>query len=217
MHTPDTHCAAFQGGRCLAKGPLATVALAAKAALDASAHDPSAPPVLVFDHATAEVIELDWRGTPDAVLARLHAQAPRAPTASPAVAMPGDGAEAGASGPPEPARGPGRPKLGVVAREVTLLPRHWEWLASQPGGASVALRKLVEEARKVAGGNDRRRAAQESAYRFMQAMAGDLPGYEDATRALFAGDVGRFEEQTAHWPEDIREHASLLAADAFHD
>jgi hypothetical protein len=127
---------------------LAEVALAAKAALDASAHDPSAPPVLVFDHATAEVIELDWRGTPEEVLARLQAQAPGTATASPGVAMQEDGGETGPSALPEPARGPGRPKLGVVAREVTLLPRHWEWLGSQPGGASVALRKLVEVARR---------------------------------------------------------------------
>ena len=117
--------------------------------------------------------------------------------------------------PAAPARGPGRPKLGVVAREVTLLPRHWDWLAAQPGGASVALRRLVEDARRVSASDDRRRAAQEAAYRFMQAMAGDQPGYEDATRALFAGDVARFEERTAAWPEDVREHASLLAADAF--
>jgi hypothetical protein len=87
MRTPDTLCAAFQGGRCLAKGPLAEVALAAKAALDASAHDPSAPSVLVFDHATAEVIELDWRGTPEEVLARLQAQAQGTPTASPGLSQ----------------------------------------------------------------------------------------------------------------------------------
>ena len=215
MHTPDTHCAAFQGGRCLAKGPLATVALAAKAALDASAHDPSAPPVLVFDHATAEVIELDWRGTPDAVLARLHAQAPRAPTASPAVAMPGDGAEAGASGPPEPARGPGRPKLGVVAREVTLLPRHWEWLASQPGGASVALRKLVEVARRSSEVKDRVRQSSAVAYRFMSTIAGHEAGFEEASRALFAGDQAGFEALIAAWPVDVQNHLKALATDAF--
>ena len=113
-------------------------------------------------------------------------------------------------------RGPGRPKLGVVAREVTLLPRHWDWLAAQPGGASVALRKLVEDARKVGGGEDRRRAAQEATYRFMQAMAGDFAGYEDVARALFAGDIGKFEQHSATWPEDVRDHAALLAADAFH-
>ena len=109
----------------------------------------------------------------------------------------------------------GRPRLGVVAREVTLLPRHWDWLAAQPGGASVALRKLVEDARKAAADGDRRRVAQEAAYRFMQAMAGNEAGYEEAARALFAGDIGSFEQHSAAWPDDVREHAALLAADAF--
>jgi hypothetical protein len=103
----------------------------------------------------------------------------------------------------------------VVAREITLLPRHWDWLAAQPGGASVALRRLVEDARKVSAGEDRRRAAQEATYRFMQAMAGDAPGFEDASRALFAGDVTRFEEQVARWADDVRDHALWLATDAF--
>ena len=113
-------------------------------------------------------------------------------------------------------RGPGRPKLGVVAREVTLLPGHWDWLAAQPGGASVALRALVDAARHVAPEGDRRRAAQEASYRFMQAMAGDQAGFAGACRALFAGDIGAFEEHCATWPDDVREHAGLLAADAFH-
>ena len=113
-------------------------------------------------------------------------------------------------------RGPGRPKLGVVAREVTLLPGHWDWLAAQPGGASVALRALVDAARNVAPEGDRRRAAQEAGYRFMQAMAGDQAGFAGACRALFAGDIGAFEEHCATWPDDVREHAGLLAADAFH-
>ncbi len=78
--------------------------------------------------------------------------------------------------PAEP-RGRGRPKLGVVAREVTLLPRHWDWLNAQPGGASVALRKLVEQARRANGDADRARAAREAAYHFMSAMAGDLPAF----------------------------------------
>jgi hypothetical protein len=109
-----------------------------------------------------------------------------------------------------PSRKPGRPKLGVVAREVTLLPRHWEWLAGQPGGASVALRKLVELARKTNAGADRRRQAQEAAYRFLSAMAGDEPGFEEATRALFAGRREEFEANMAAWPEDVREHARKL-------
>jgi hypothetical protein len=106
----------------------------------------------------------------------------------------------------------GRPRLGVVPREVTLLPRHWEWLASQPGGASVALRKLVEAARRDVTGSDERRQAQERAYHFMAAMAGDLRGFEEATRALFANDATRFAELIAAWPRDVREHALQLAA-----
>ncbi len=116
--------------------------------------------------------------------------------------------------PTEPPRGRGRPKLGVVAREVTLLPRHWDWLARQPGGASVALRKLVEAAQRSAGAADRLRAAREAAYRFMTAMAGDLPGYEEAIRALFAGDGAGFAARIADWPADIRDHAAKLAAPA---
>ncbi len=109
-------------------------------------------------------------------------------------------------------RGPGRPRLGVVAREVTLLPRHWDWLSSQPGGASVALRKLVEQARRRNEGKDRLRRSQEAAYRFMSALAGNLPGFEEATRAFFAGDQERFDDQTESWPVDVRDHARRLAS-----
>jgi uncharacterized protein len=111
----------------------------------------------------------------------------------------------------EEPRGPGRPKLGVIAREVTLLPRHWDWLSAQPGGASVALRKLVEQARRTSGDSDRKRAAQEAAYRFMSAIGGDLPGFEEASRALFAYDRRRFGDLLAGWPEDVRDHAIKLA------
>jgi uncharacterized protein len=106
----------------------------------------------------------------------------------------------------------GRPKLGVVAREVTLLPRHWEWLATQPGGASVALRKVVEAARRDAPGTDERRQAQERAYHFISAMAGDLAGFEEASRALFANDATRFAALMAAWPRDVRDHAMKLVA-----
>jgi hypothetical protein len=113
------------------------------------------------------------------------------------------------------ARSAGRPKLGVVAREVTLLPRHWEWLSGQPGGASVALRKLVEDARRTNAGTDRVRHAQEVAYRFMSAIGGNLPGYEEAIRALFAGDRARFEATIDGWPADVGAHAHKIAAAAF--
>jgi hypothetical protein len=142
--------------------------------------------VLVFDDADARPVEFDLRGDLEAVLARL---------------LP----------PVEEKRGPGRPKLGVTAREVTLLPRHWDWLAGQPGGASVALRKLVEGALREAEGPDRVRKGREAAYRFMTAVSGDLPGYEEATRMLFAGDWTAFDAAVEAWPEGVREHVRMLA------
>ncbi|GAB1406644.1 DUF2239 family protein [Thermomonas brevis] len=187
-------CTAFAGHHRIASGELLHVAIKAKQAHDAN----PARPVLVFDDASGQQLSLPLE-LPAAELLRQLSQ-PELPEAPPA----------------PPKRKPGRPRLGVVAREVTLLPRHWDWLAAQPGGASVALRRLVDAARKVGAGDDARRAAQETAYRFMQALAGDLPGYEEAIRALFAGDFGRFEGHIAHWPDDVRDHAALLAADAFH-
>jgi hypothetical protein len=185
----QTHCTAFEGARCIAAGELADVARKAKAAVDQGEQ------VLIFDDATSEAIEVDFRGTAEDVLQRL--------------ARP-DGKQKTAAVPEAP-RGPGRPKLGVVAREVTLLPRHWDWLNAQPGGASVALRKLVEEARRANKGKDRVRQSQEAAYRFMSVMAGNQPGFEEATRALFAAQRERFDQSVQSWPEDIRKHARKLA------
>lgn len=111
-------------------------------------------------------------------------------------------------------RGPGRPRLGVVAREVTLLPHHWEWLAAQPGGASVTLRKLVEHARKTGASEERARNAREASYRFLHAVAGNLPDYEEVTRALFSADLPRMEQLMLTWPTDVREHAVRLATPA---
>jgi hypothetical protein len=108
-------------------------------------------------------------------------------------------------------RGRGRPRLGVVAREVTLLPRHWDWLAAQPGGASAALRRLIDSARHADAGRTAARQAQERAYRAMLALAGDLPGYEDACRALFGGDPDGFAARIADWPADVRAYALELA------
>ena len=104
-----------------------------------------------------------------------------------------------------------------MAREVTLLPRHWDWLASQPGGASVALRRLVDEARHANPVADRVRQAREATYRFMTAIAGNQPGYEEAIRALFAGDGARYHGLIAGWPLDVRYYASLLSLDAFEE
>jgi hypothetical protein len=181
---------AFAGDARIAAGDLAYVALAAKKAVARPNHDP----VLVFDAATSAPVGLDLRGSREDVLGRLPAP-PTAPE-------------------PDAPRGPGRPKLGVVAREVTLLPRHWDWLASQPGGASVALRKLVENASRTHAGKDRIRGSQNAAYRFMSVMAGDRVGFEDAARALFANDVATFNRLVAAWPSDICDHLKTLAADA---
>ena len=186
-----TTCTAFAATRRIASGAVADVALKAKRVVDRGES------VLIFDDATAQPVEIDFRGSAADVRRRLGDAAP---------AMPEVKADA------EP-RGPGRPKLGVVAREVTLLPRHWEWLSAQPGGASVALRKLVEDARRLNAGKDRARAAREVTYRFMSAMAGNFPNFEEATRALFAGDAARFSEMTAAWPTDIRDHVMRLAGD----
>ena len=186
---------AFEGDRCIASGDLRTVARAAKEALDRRKD----ATVLVFDSGSGP-IDIDFRGSVDDVLARLP-DIPGASAATEDAAVPGP-------------RGPGRPKLGVVAREVTLLPRHWEWLAQQSGGASVALRRLVDEARLANRDKDRIRQAREAAYRFIAAMGENKPHYEEVARALFAGDAGRFEAWTASWPADIRDHARRLAAAA---
>lgn len=193
-------CTAFIGGRVLAAGPQIDVALAVKAAL---AKDPAAP-VLIFDDATGAVLDLDLRGTEADVVSWLTARAERLePSAAP-------GAADGGTDETAP-RGRGRPKLGVVAREVTLLPRHWEWLALQRGGASPALRRLVDAARRADGGQSQARVDRESAYRFLSAMAGDFPGFEEAARALFADDRERFAAHTARWPDDVKSYARRLA------
>ena len=181
MDSTYSGCAAFDGHRLLARGAGIGVALEMKRALSAGAPGP----LLAFDDATGAVIDFDLRGSDADIAARLAE-----PEAAP--------------------RGRGRPKLGVVAREVTLLPRHWEWLAAQRGGASVALRRLVDEARRADGGSTQARQAVGAAYRFLQAIAGDFAGFEEASRALFAGDGEGFERRIADWPPDIVAHARQL-------
>ncbi|MEO3432895.1 DUF2239 family protein [Inquilinus sp. CAU 1745] len=180
---------AFEGDRRIVAGRLQDVALALRKVMERADHGA----VLTFDDNTGRSVDFDLRGTDEEVIERFS--------------------QAGGKEPPP--RSPGRPKLGVVAREVTLLPRHWDWLASQPGGASATLRRLVETARAAGGGQDRARRAMEASDRFMSAMAGNRPGYEEAARALYAGDGMRFDELLAAWPTDVRDHARALAAPAF--
>src|ERR1700681_2329713 len=194
IHTVAQVFTAFMADQRLVAGPLAEVALAV---LKAS-RSPATEPIVIFDDANGRPIDLDLRGTERDIVARLPQPASNPETAADDLSA------------PEP-RGRGRPKLGVVAREVTLLPRHWEWLGAQPGGASVALRKLVEEARRASGDRDRSRAARDAAYHFMSVMAGNLAGFEEASRALFADDRRRFVELIAGWPGDVRDHIVKLA------
>lgn len=170
----------FAGDRRIVAGPLAVVLPKVKKLQDAR----DERPLLLFEDETAEQVDFDLRGTMAEVLRRAL--------------------------PPPPRQGPGRPRLGVVSREVTLLPRHWEWLEEQPNGASAALRRLVDEARKRDPGKERTRLVTEAAYRFITAMAGNRPNYEEASRALFAGDRSRLRQLTREWPKDVRSYLDQL-------
>lgn len=189
---------AFAGTEKIAEGALPEVARSIKAARGQDGHGR----VIVFEWDTAYQVELDLRGSLDDVQAR--AQKRVSERHSP---------------PPETERPPktkrGRPRLGVTAHEVTLLPRHWAWLKSQPGGASVTLRKLVERARREGAENDARRRSQDATYRFMSVVAGDLPGYEEALRALYSADANRYSEIITSWPADLGPPLRQLAAAAF--
>lgn len=137
--------------------------------------------VRVFEDGTGRVIDLDiWDAARSAAMSRAGADQPK---------------------------GRGRPRLGVVAREVTLLPRQWEWLAKQPGGASAAIRRLVDAARKEGQGHGE---ARDAVYRFLTVMGGDRPGYEEALRALYRGEAERFAELIVDWPEDVRRYVDEL-------
>jgi hypothetical protein len=182
-----SYTAFADSSKLIASGQLLEVALEAKTYL--SKHARSS--ILIFDNETSRQMEIDFRGSKDDVRKRLEVEA------LPAIP------------------GPGRPKLGVVAREVTLLPSHWDWLALQPGGASVTLRKLVDAAKKKNTGRDEIRQAQDAAYKFMTVMAGDRPHYEEALRALYAKDKTKFKKLMEDWPKDIRDHSLKLAAPTF--
>jgi|SRR5690606_3589220 len=226
--TPEPTYTVFHGYRKLASGTLPQVAAAYRDALNAT----STSALLIFDDATGRSTDIDVRlpGNVSPIDQQHgHERRPTTRRTDSGAAVAPDAGMAGATNtsPYHPAltqtapgsddqvgRRRGRPKLGVISREVTLLPRHWEWLSSQPGGASVALRKLVEAARLSNTDRDNRRNAQERAYHFMLALGGDLPGYEEATRALFADDMAALKNHLAGWPEDVRVHALKLASDA---
>jgi hypothetical protein len=175
----------FIGESSLASGDLRAVLLRAKAQADRG----GPKDVLLFEDETGRQLEVSLEGPLEGVLARAL--------------------------PAEPAPGRGRPKLGVTAREVTLLPRHWEWLEQQPRGTSATLRLLVDEARKREPDEGARRIAREAAHRFMTAMSGNRAGYEEALRALYAADRRSFEHHTEQWPKDVRRYTWKIARASF--
>ena len=176
---------AFVGDRAVAAGTSEEMLRGVRRHLDRG----GAEGVLVFEEKTGKQTDFSFHGSVEEMLAREIPEPPRA--------------------------GPGRPKLGVVSREVTLLPRHWEWLEAQPNGISAAIRRLVEEARRREPDRARVRQAKEAAHRFMTAMAGNKPGFEEAMRALYAGDRAAFAQRIKRWPKDIRAFAERTASDAF--
>lgn len=144
-------------------------------------------PLLIFNEETGQQVDFDFRGTPDEVLARAL---------------------------PPPRSGPGRPRLGVVSREISLLPRHWEWLEQQPQGISAALRRLVDEARKKAPGEQRGRLVRDALSRVMWSVAGNLPDFEEATRALFSRRDGDLMALVRDWPPSVRDYVERRLREA---
>lgn len=192
LHDEMERYVAFVDDRWLARGPPSEVAVALHQHLAGG----GSGRVVVLDESTGRRVDMKLDGDEDEVRSRYGGQAP---------------AGNGSATP----RRRGRPRLGVVGREVTLLPRHWAWLDGQRGGASATLRRLVDRARREFASSDRLNLAQDRTHRLMTALAGDRPGYEEACRALYSGNASRFNDETRTWPRDVREVVQASAADAF--
>lgn len=175
----------FSGDQLIASGDLRDILRETKPWVDRGSDEP----ILIFKDQTGTQVDFNFTGTLDEVLER---EAPILKRS-----------------------GPGRPKLGVVSREISLLPRHWEWLEGQPNGASATLRRLVDDARKQEPAKARASRAAAAVGRFMSAMAGNRPNFEEAYRSLYAADKERFDTLIRDWPHDVREYTCRLAEDAF--
>ena len=185
MTTEPNIFVAFAGTGVIARGALSDVVRRCKDRLDRGEDQR----IALFDDETGHPVDIDFSGNEAEVLARLATH----PMAARSEVQPGN------------RRRPGRPKLGVVSREVSLLPRHWSWLAEQRGGASASLRRLVDAARKGNPAQDHSRKAIDAAHRFMWDLAGDQPGFEEASRSLLAQNFDTFDQLIADWPAGIRE------------
>ncbi len=186
---------AFEGSQVLISGRLDEVALKVRRRL--TTHP--AASILIFSDVTGKQMDLDLRGSESEMMERLRVFIT---TEEKQGSLP---------------QGPGRPKLGVLPREVSLMPRHWEWLATQSGGASATLRRLVEEASKNHSPKELIKMAQERTHAFMTALAGNLSHYEEALRALYAKEKQTFQSLIRPWPEDIRTYVKKLAKPVWED
>jgi hypothetical protein len=178
---------AFAGTKRIARGEIQATLRRCKLQLDSG----DSSTLLIFEDSSGRQLDFDLRGSIDEILARLATH--------PHFAKPQQGKP-----------GPGRPRLGVISREVTLLPRHWEYLERQPKGISATLRALVDEAAQKSPAPGPSRKALEAADTFMWAMAGNLPHCEEASRALYAGDEKQLSKSIRAWPKDLREHLQDL-------
>jgi hypothetical protein len=191
MESSDTYTV-FEGSKIFCRGSLSDVILRVKRKQDKFPDSG----FLIFSDRTGKSLDFNLSGTESDVQRRLEVYVPVVESK-------------------ESGNGPGRPKLGVISREVSLLPRHWEWLANQPGGASATLRKLIEGEKKKSAPDSDPKSVQERTYRFMSVLGGDLEGYEEALRALYRKDKKSFQTNLSKWPTDVREHAYELAKPLF--
>jgi uncharacterized protein len=182
---------AFEGTTRLYRGTFQEVVLKVKERLGRAENSS----VLIFSNNTGKTMDFNFQGNMKDTLKRLEKFV--------------------STQEPRPISGPGRPKLGVISREVSLLPRHWEWLASQPSGASATIRKLIEEAKKKSSTRNSVKHVQECVYRFMSVIVGDMKGYEEALRALYKADRKNFLLHIQDWPTDVRTHVIEMAKPVF--
>ncbi|MBC7539648.1 MAG: DUF2239 family protein [Bacteriovorax sp.] len=190
METINTYTA-FDGHKLFGQGDLSEIVIKIKKQLGKSDN----ASIIIFSDNTGKVFDFNFQGTLSDVKKRLDMYIQTEV--------------------PEVNAGAGRPKLGVISREISLLPQHWEWLATQPGGSSSTLRKLVDEAKKKTSGGPSIKQTQEIVHRFASAMAGDFEGFEEALRALYRKDKGLFHAQMKNWPEDIRDYIIELSKPVF--
>lgn len=180
---------AFDGSKIISQGTLAHIALSLKQ----KTREQKTATLLVFSDLTGRQIDIDLSGTDKQVLDRLKVYSPQELQAN---------------------TGAGRPKLGVMPREISLLPNHWEWLLNQDGGSSAVIRNLIDEKMKSRS-KDKVKSAQETTYKFLSAIAGDLPNFEEAIRFLYRKDKKKFSELISSWPKDIIKYSMMLASDVF--